>query len=102
MNIKPLKNRLVVRRLPVADQTEGGLFILGREYPTLGTVLAIGRGSYRKRLGTWEFDLPEVKLGLLAIGHKVQFSREAVRRNQEVEKDILILDAEQCLVGIEG
>ena len=63
MNIKPLKNRLVVKRLPVADQTEGGLFILGREYPTIGTVLAIGRGSYHEQLGTWEFDLPESKTG---------------------------------------
>lgn len=101
MKLHPLANRIVVKRLPLAEQTEGGLFILGREYPTIGTVLAIGRGKYRVRDGIYEFDLPEVNLGLLTIGHKVQFSREAIRRNQDLGNDIVILDAEQCLVGIE-
>ena len=40
--LRPLGARVVVERLPLPDQTRGGLYLLGREYPTMGRVLAIG------------------------------------------------------------
>lgn len=74
--------------------------MLGREYPTLGTVLAIGKGKYRTKSGKWAFDFPEADNGMLSVGDEVHFSREAIRRGQEIEKDIIILDADQALLGI--
>lgn len=37
--LRPLGKRIVVERLPVPERTEGGLWMLGREYPALGRVL---------------------------------------------------------------
>ena len=88
--IKPLGNRLLVKRLPLPDQTTSGLFLLGREYPTIGEVLAVGNGRATRK-GRIKADA-----NTISVGDKVQFSREAIRRNQEIDKDLIILEADQC------
>jgi hypothetical protein len=41
---QPLGPRVLVKRLPLPPKTESGLFLLGRDYPTVGKVLAVGNG----------------------------------------------------------
>src|SRR5579864_349389 len=42
---RPLGNRLLVKRYTLPEQSKGGIYVLGRDYPTLGTVIAIGKGD---------------------------------------------------------
>lgn len=90
--IRPHGKRLLVKRLPLPEQTESGLYILGREYPLCGEVLAIGNGV----------ESPQVR-----VGDMVQFRRKALEAgshdlldSREVERDTFILDYENCLVGM--
>jgi len=39
-HFRPLGNRVLVKRLPLADQSVGGISVIGRDYPTMGTILA--------------------------------------------------------------
>jgi chaperonin GroES len=47
MNLKPLQDRLVVRRIEGADTTKGGIIIpdSAKERPLEGEVLAVGNGK---------------------------------------------------------
>ena len=44
MTVKPNGNRVLLHRLPLPEQLENGLFLLGREYPTLAKVMRLGTG----------------------------------------------------------
>lgn len=48
MNIKPLRDRLVVRRLEAEEKTAGGIIIpdTAKEKPVQGEVIAAGEGAY--------------------------------------------------------
>lgn len=45
MNIKLFGDRILVRRMPLPEQSIGDVYILGRDYPTMGTVLQVGSGQ---------------------------------------------------------
>jgi chaperonin GroES len=49
MNVRPLHDRLVVRRLEDGEQTVGGIIIpdSAKEKPQRGTVIAVGSGTVR-------------------------------------------------------
>ena len=49
MNVRPLHDYLVVRRLEESDQNVGGIIIpdSAREKPQRGTVIAAGSGTFR-------------------------------------------------------
>lgn len=102
--IRPTGNRLLIKRLPVPETTQSGLFILGREYPLMGTVLAIGHGKLGKngRILAGEFID-----GTVVIGDLVYFHKEAIRQGRgELSHltpeydDYVIVDAEHCLVRV--
>lgn len=44
--LRPLGKRIVLERLPLPERTEGGLWLLGREYPALGRVLCLSLRAY--------------------------------------------------------
>jgi hypothetical protein len=46
---KPLGARVLVRREPLPEQTRSGLYLLGRDYPTIGRVVAVGTGWRRTK-----------------------------------------------------
>jgi len=48
MNIRPLQDRIVVKRLAEEDRTQGGLFIpdSAKEKPAEGEVIAVGNGKF--------------------------------------------------------
>lgn len=97
--IRPMGNRILLKRLPVPEKTESGLFILGREYPLLGEVMAIGTGKlarYGRAL------MPELTDGSLVVGDLVYFHKESIRqgRGDLGYDDLVIVDAEHCLVRV--
>ena len=47
-SLRPLGNRILVKRLSLPDVRESGLYIIGRDYPTMGRVLAVGNGTRTK------------------------------------------------------
>lgn len=93
--LRPIGNRILVRRLPLPDRTEGGLYLLGREYPTLGVVLAIGRSQKTKRARPQA--IPEILDGTIRVGDTIYFHREAIRQERDLGNDIILLDSEWCL-----
>lgn len=42
MQFRPLGSRLLVKRLALPDQSQGDIYVLGRDYPTLGRVVRKG------------------------------------------------------------
>ena len=62
MKIRPLHDRIVVRRKEEEEKTAGGIFLPGsaKEKPNEGTVIAIGSG---KILDNGEIRPVDVKLG---------------------------------------
>jgi len=51
MNIRPLQDRVIVKRLDSEDKTSGGLYIpdTAREKPVQGKVIAVGAGKLDKK-----------------------------------------------------
>jgi len=49
-NIKPLHDRVIVKRIDEGEQVRGGIIIpdTAREKPQEGEVIAVGEGKYRK------------------------------------------------------
>ncbi|MDT7603007.1 MAG: chaperonin GroES [Acidobacteriota bacterium] len=49
-NIKPLHDRVIVRRIEEGEQVRGGIIIpdTAKEKPQEGEVVAVGEGKYRK------------------------------------------------------
>jgi chaperonin GroES len=104
LNISPLGARILVRRLETPDRTPGGLYLLGREYPTIGQVEEIGKGSRAKK-GWHRIHLPEIYHGSLDLGDFVLFHRDAIRQDQTIEflgRGLVILDKGQCLGSYRG
>lgn len=62
MNVRPLQDRLLVRRVQEEQKTAGGLFIpdTAKERPLQGTVIAVGAG---KRNDDGALIAPDVKAG---------------------------------------
>ena len=69
LKIRPLHDRLVVRRLTEEEKTAGGIIIpdTAKEKPQEGEVIAVGLG---KLLDSGKFQTPDVK-----PGDKVHFSK---------------------------
>jgi chaperonin GroES len=62
MKIRPLQDRVLVKRLDKEDKTSGGLFIpdTAKEKPIQGKVIAVGAGKMGKN---GKVVAPEVKTG---------------------------------------
>jgi chaperonin GroES len=54
MNLKPLNDRIVVRRETAEDKTAGGIILpeAAKQNPQRGTILAVGPGKLNKNDGT--------------------------------------------------
>lgn len=91
--IQPLGARVLIKRLPVPETTQSGLYILGREFPACGEVLAIGTGIRKK---SRRLPIPD-----LEVGDKVTFQwRDAFLDTRQVAPDTFILDYEICQAGM--
>lgn len=92
-----LGNRLLVRRLPAPELSQGGLHVIGRELPTIGEVIAVGNGPRRGRFGRG----PRRPIDDVAVGDEVSFDKWAAEnRAFGPENDLLILNYDECFLRI--
>jgi len=91
MNVRPLHDRMVVRRIEEKETAKGGIIIpdTAREKPQEGEVLAIGSGK-RLEDGT--------KVGLdVKVGDKVLFGKYSGTDIRLDGEDVLILREDEVL-----
>lgn len=93
MNLKPLSDRVLVKRLSSEEKTAGGLYIpdTAKEKPTKGQVVAVGPGKVAddgKRIA------PTVKAGDMVLFNKyagTQVELDGVEHLVMREDDILAI-----------
>ena len=96
MNIRPLHDRIIIKRLDEGEQKVGGIIIpdTAREKPQQGKVIAAGTGKVKDD-GTRQ--PPDVKTGDLILFGK--YSGQEIRLDGE---DYLIVREEEVLGVIDG
>ena len=95
MNIRPLQDRVVVRRLEEETKSAGGIVIPGSaaEKPSQGEVLAVGTGKKLENGSVQSVDLK--------VGDKVLFGQYAGSTVKVDGEELLILN-ESEIFGVIG
>jgi chaperonin GroES len=96
MNLRPLHDRVVVKRLEEERTTPGGIVIpdTAAEKPIRGEVVAVGSG---KRL-----DNGEVRSLDINVGDKVLFGKFSGTEVKVGEEDVLVMREDDVMAVIEG
>ena len=94
MKIRPLYDRVVVRRNAEEETTAGGIILAGsaKEKPNQGEVLAVGEGKL--------LDSGDVRALAVKVGDKVVFGQYAGSNTIEIDGEELIIMAESEIYGI--
>lgn len=94
MEIRPLHDRLIVKRMKEEDKTKGGIIIpdSAKEKPLEGKVLSVGKGRISK----------DGKLHTLDVkkGDRILFGKYAGSEVRVGEEDLLVLKEEDVLAII--
>lgn len=95
MKIKPLRDRVIVRRLEEEDKTKGGIIIpdTAKEKPQAGEVVAVGSG---KILEDGKVQPLEVK-----AGDRVLFGKYS-GTEVKIDGEELLMMKEEDILGIVG
>ena len=96
MNIRPLHDRIVVKRGPTERTTAGGIVIpdTAGEKPDQGEVVAVGGG---KRLENGDIRAPDVK-----VGDKVLFGKYAGTTVKIRDEEVLVIREEDIMGVLEA
>lgn len=96
MNIRPLHDRVVVRRLDEETMSAGGIVLpdTASEKPSQGEVLAVGPG---KRLDDGSVNAPDVQ-----VGDKVIFGQYGGSTVKIDGEELLILSENEIFGVLEG
>jgi len=96
MNIRPLNDRILVKRLEQEEKTAGGIIIpdSAKEKPAEGEIIAVGPGKMNK---AGERVAPDVK-----PGNRVLFSKYGGTDVKFDGQDYLIMREDDILGVIEG
>ena len=96
MNVRPLYDRIIVRRLEEGEQQVGGIIIpdTAKEKPQQGKVLAVGNGKSNEDGKRFPLDL---KVGNLILFGK--YSGQEIKLDGE---EYLIMKEDEVLAVIEG
>ncbi|MFA6038588.1 MAG: co-chaperone GroES [Legionellales bacterium] len=96
VNIRPLHDRVLVRRLEENEKTAGGIYIPdnAKEKPSRGTVVSIGKG---KLLESGDIRPLDVK-----VGDTVLFGKYAGTEVKVAEQDYLVMREDDIMGVIEG
>ncbi|MEC7910365.1 MAG: co-chaperone GroES [Pseudomonadota bacterium] len=94
MKLRPLGDRVIVRRNDEEETTEGGIVIPGSaaEKPSQGEVLAVGPG---RTLDNGEIQAPSVKKGDVVV-----FGQYAGSNTVKVDGDELVVLNENEILGV--
>ena len=98
MKIRPLHDRIVVRRIEEKETVQGGIIIpdTAKEKPQEGEILAVGQG---KRLDDGKLCPLDVKVGDRVLFGKYSGSEVPAKIEGE---DVLIMREDEILGVIEG
>jgi len=96
MKIRPLQDRVIVKRLEEEEKTKGGIIIpdSAKEKPQEGKVIAVGKG---KKTEDGKVIPPDVK-----VGDKILFGKYSGSEVKIEGEELLIMREEDILGIIEG
>lgn len=96
IKIRPMHDRIIVRRIDEDERTSGGILIpdSAKEKPTQGEVVAIGPGKV--------LDNGDVRPVDVKVGNKVLFGKYAGTDVKHEGKDLLVIREEDIIAIIEG
>jgi chaperonin GroES len=96
MNIKPLHDRILVKRIEVGEQVKGGIIIpdTAKEKPMEGKVIAVGGGKVKE-------DGTKMPLDIKA-GDRVLFGKYTGTEVKIDDEEFLIMREDEVLGIIEG
>ncbi len=96
MNLRPLHDRVVVKRMEEERTTPGGIVIpdTATEKPIRGEVVAVGNG---KRLDNGDVRALDVK-----VGDKVLFGKFSGTEVKVAEDEVLVMREDDIMAVIEG
>lgn len=96
INIRPLKDRIVVKALQQEEQTAGGIYLpdTAKEKPQNGEVIAVGPGKYVEAKGD---RIPPP----LNVGDKVIFGKYAGTEVRVGGEELKILEVKDVLAKFE-
>lgn len=96
MNIRPLHDRVVVRRMEEETTSAGGIVIPGSaaEKPAQGEVIAVGKGKI--------LDNGDVRPLDLKVGDKVLFSKYGGTEVKVNDEELLVMREDDITAVIEG
>jgi chaperonin GroES len=93
MNIKPLYDRILVKREKAEEVTAGGIIIpdTSKEKPSKGTIIAVGEGNFNEK---------DERIPLtVKVGDKVLFSRYGGTEFKNNDEELLVMK-ESDILGI--
>ena len=90
-SIRPLGDKVLVKRMDVAEKTEGGIIIpeSSTEKPLEGTVIAVGKGRVDEKGKTIPLTLKK--------GDKILFNKYGVSEISVENEELLILEEADVL-----
>ncbi len=96
MNIRPLHDRVIVRRMEEERTTAGGIVIpdTAAEKPNRGEVLAVGPGKAT--------DKGDVRPMNVKVGDKVLFGQYAGSKIKHDGQELLVMSEDDIMAVIEG
>ncbi len=94
MNIKPLRDRVVIRQVEEEKESAGGIILPGsaQEKKYMGEVVAVGSGKVS--------DSGTVVEMLVAVGNKVMFGQYSGQEIKDDNGDTLMIMREDDIVAI--
>jgi chaperonin GroES len=95
-NIRPLQDRLLVKRLDQEEKTAGGIYIpdTAKEKPQMGEVVAVGKGRIKEDGSVQPLDVK--------VGDKILFSKYAGTEVKLNGSDYLIMREDDVLGILEN
>jgi chaperonin GroES len=96
MNIRPLHDRVIVRRMEEEKTSPGGIVLPGSasEKPDRGEVIAAGKGRIT--------DSGEVRAMDVAVGDKILFGKYAGTEIKVDGEELLVMREDDIVAVIEG
>ena len=96
MNIRPLHDRVIIKRMEEERTSPGGIFIpdAAAEKPSIGEVVAVGNG---KVMDSGELRPLDVK-----VGDKVYFGQYSGSKIKVDGEEVLVMREEDIMAVVEG